>query len=192
MRGKTMISINNKNKVELLKDLEESSGQKIASCYQCGKCTAGCPLHFEMDYAPNQILRLLQVGEIDKALGSKTIWLCASCEACTTRCPRGVDLVKVMDALKIKAVQEKKKLKLPQMSIFINLFLKMVEKYGRLYEIGLCSLLNTAMLNPFKDASLAPFMFLKGKLKLFPNKVKNVEKIREVFNKVRELEERIS
>jgi heterodisulfide reductase subunit C len=92
-----------KNKLcsDFVKKVEEISGQDLLSCYQCGKCSAGCPMVFAMDILPNQIIRLVQLGleeEVDK---SKTIWLCASCITCGARCPRGVDLSKVMEALRL-------------------------------------------------------------------------------------------
>ncbi len=85
---------------EFVKKIEEISGQDLMSCYQCGKCSAGCPMVFAMDILPNQIIRLVQLG-LDEEIGkSKTIWLCASCITCGARCPRGVDLSKVMEALR--------------------------------------------------------------------------------------------
>jgi heterodisulfide reductase subunit C len=97
-----------KNKLcsDFVKKVEEISGQDLLSCYQCGKCSAGCPMVFAMDILPNQIIRLVQLGleeEIDK---SKTIWLCASCITCGARCPRGVDLSKVMEALRLLTLRK--------------------------------------------------------------------------------------
>ena len=80
--------------------IKEISGEDVRACYQCGKCTAGCPLAPAMDLMPNQILRLLQVGEYDEALKSRTIWQCASCLTCAARCPKSVDPARVMDALR--------------------------------------------------------------------------------------------
>ncbi len=84
---------------ELVQKVEELSGENIYACYQCGKCSAGCPFASAMDDLPNQIIRLVQLGD-EEVLKSKTIWLCASCFTCATRCPKGVDLSKVMEALR--------------------------------------------------------------------------------------------
>lgn len=84
---------------EFLKKVEDVSGQKIYACYQCGKCSAGCPAADDMDMLPNQVIRSIQLGN-DEVLTCKTIWLCASCFTCGTRCPHGIDIAKVMEALR--------------------------------------------------------------------------------------------
>ncbi len=88
-------------KNEIIKEIEELSGQKLLSCYQCGKCSAGCPMVEAMDILPNQIIRLLQLGQIEDVKDSKTIWICASCFTCEARCPKGVDLSKIMEAVRV-------------------------------------------------------------------------------------------
>ena len=85
----------------IVEKIENISGQNVLACYQCGKCSAGCPMISSMDILPNQIIRLVQLGQFDDLLHSKTIWLCASCFSCTARCPKGVDLAKVMEALRL-------------------------------------------------------------------------------------------
>lgn len=93
------ISIKNvKNK--FLDKLRELSGENIYACYQCGKCSAGCPSLSEMDISPSEIIHLIKLGQEEEVLNSKTIWICASCFTCVTRCPKGVDLTKIMEALR--------------------------------------------------------------------------------------------
>jgi len=77
------------------------------ACYHCGKCSAGCPAAGFMDILPNQVIRLVQLGLVRNALESETIWFCAACQTCYARCPKGVDLPRVMEALREIALQEK-------------------------------------------------------------------------------------
>jgi len=77
----------------------ELSGQNVYKCYHCGKCSAGCPLSHLMDIMPNQVIRKVQLGD-ESVLDSKAIWFCVSCFTCTVRCPQGIDLAKVMEALR--------------------------------------------------------------------------------------------
>ena len=85
---------------EFIEKIEELSGQNLGACYQCGNCSAGCPIVDHMDILPNQIIRLIQLGCEDEVLESETVWLCASCLQCMAKCPKGVDLAKIMDALR--------------------------------------------------------------------------------------------
>lgn len=86
---------------DFVKKVEEISEQTLLSCYQCGKCSAGCPMCFAMDLLPNQIIRLAQLGQEDDIAKANTIWICASCITCSVRCPRGVDLARVMEAVRL-------------------------------------------------------------------------------------------
>lgn len=91
--------------VQTIKDI---SLQKIMNCYQCGKCTAGCPVADYMDIVPNEMMRLVMLGEIEKLLSSKAIWLCTSCFQCGTRCPKGIEVHRVFEALRSIALREGK------------------------------------------------------------------------------------
>lgn len=84
----------------LVRRVEEISGQNVLACYQCGRCSAGCPAAGVMDLLPNQVIRLVQLGLVQDAMASRTIWTCAACLACEARCPKGVDLPRVMEALR--------------------------------------------------------------------------------------------
>ena len=91
---------------DFVKKVEEISGQTLPSCYQCGKCSAGCPMSFAMELLPNQVIRLVQLGLEEDIAKSNTIWICASCITCSLRCPRGVDLARVMEALRLITMRE--------------------------------------------------------------------------------------
>jgi heterodisulfide reductase subunit C len=91
----------------ILNQIEELSGQKVADCYQCGCCTAGCPIGESMDPAPSKAIRLLQLGLTQELLESEGIWMCASCMVCGTRCPRGVDYALIAEACRAIALRNK-------------------------------------------------------------------------------------
>jgi len=91
---------------EFVKKVEELIGVNILSCYQCGKCSAGCPSSFFMDLIPSHIIRLIQLGQKEEVLNSKTMWLCASCLTCSVRCPRGVDIAAIMETLRLLKTRE--------------------------------------------------------------------------------------
>jgi heterodisulfide reductase subunit C len=80
--------------------VEEISGQNLLACYQCGKCSAGCPSISDMDILPNQIIRYAQLGFKDELLQSKSIWICASCFTCNSRCPKGINIAEVIEAIR--------------------------------------------------------------------------------------------
>ena len=75
-------------------------GVPIQRCYHCRKCSAGCPVAFAMEFNPNKVIKMIQMGKRAEVLGSSTIWLCASCETCVTRCPNDVDIARMMDVLR--------------------------------------------------------------------------------------------
>ncbi len=121
------LKISNKNQ-EFLEKVEELSGEIITKCDQCGICSASCPMVSEMDITPSQMMRMVQLGE-SEVMESKAMWLCASCFACTVRCPRGLDLSRVAEALRqmklrkaidhidIKKLPEDEMKRLPQIAL---------------------------------------------------------------------------
>jgi heterodisulfide reductase subunit C len=86
--------------------VKELSGEKIDLCFQCGACSSGCPMTQEMDYLPSKVIRMTQLG-LEEALDSKTIWVCTTCFNCEVRCPRGIDIANVMEALRTMVLRKK-------------------------------------------------------------------------------------
>jgi heterodisulfide reductase subunit C len=91
---------------EFVKKVKELSGQNLQSCYQCGMCSGVCPAAANMDISPRRIIELARLGLEEEIAGSKTVWTCASCLACTVNCPRGFDLSKVMEAIRLLTLRK--------------------------------------------------------------------------------------
>jgi len=171
-----------------LKDRVESfTGESVALCYQCGKCAAGCPLIDEMDIAPNQVLRMLQLGLPnleEKVLKSESIWLCLSCETCVSRCPKDVDIPVIMDYLRSES-REKNMVnpKAKDILSFHKAFLDSIKYFGKLSEVGLIADYKMRTFHLIQDVILAPKMFVRGKLKLVPSMLKNQDAIKRIFER---------
>jgi len=167
-------------------DIKKACGENVFKCYQCGKCSAGCPLAEEMDIKPSQVLRMVQTGvagHSEKVLSSFAIWLCLTCETCVARCPQEVDLPKIMDYLRERSMREGKiNPKAKEIVAFHKSFLDSIKYTGRLYEIGLVGGYKTRTMHFLQDVLLAPVMFLKGKLGIFPHVIKGCSKIRRIFD----------
>ncbi len=149
--------------------IKETRGLGVDFCYQCQKCTSGCPVSYAMDYTPAQLLHATQMGLAELVLNSKTIWLCASCQTCTTRCPQDVDLAGIMDELRIIAQRRKIRAKIPEVPAFYRSSLKNIHLFGRMYELGLIALLKLSTRNFSKDLGLGLKMLAKGKLNILPS-----------------------
>lgn len=160
----------------------ENIGENVFLCYQCVKCTSGCPLAEHMDLNPNQVMRAVQLGD-ESVLESNTIWICAACQTCTTRCPQGIDIAAIMDELRMEAKRRGIEPALPAVDKFGRLFLADIRLMGRLHEVGLMAGLNLVTGHVFKDMDLAVEMLKRNKLDLIslpkrppkPGKVKAVE-----------------
>lgn len=165
--------------------IEQHTGVSVARCYQCGKCSAGCPLAEEMDYPPSQLLRMLQIDTPEmeeKVLRSMTIWLCLTCETCIARCPQEVDLPKVMDFLRHESIRlGLTNPKAKDIISFHKAFLDSIQLTGRLYEMGLIVDYKARSRHLFQDVLLAPWMVSKGKLHVIPETIENKEQMEKIF-----------
>jgi heterodisulfide reductase subunit C len=163
----------------------------VADCYQCGKCTAGCPVADRMSRMPNQIVGLVQRGDIEAALASGAVWECVSCQTCTTRCPKSVDCAGVMDMLRaLSAERPSPEQARNQTILFQHAFLKNIRRHGRLNELELVGAFKMAVFAAnlaipflFKDAMLAPKMAQRGKLKLTGANVQDRDVVGRIFDR---------
>ncbi len=153
----------------LARRIQDELGQNVFLCYQCIKCTSGCPVAEFFDWQPNQIMRALQLGDEQIALHAETPWLCASCQTCTTRCPQDLNIAGIMDFLTRESVRVGVQPPIPQVNTFNQAFLREVRLWGRSYEPGL--MIEMALHGPralLEDTKLYISMLKKGKVSFFP------------------------
>ncbi len=157
--------------------IAERAGVNVYQCYQCKRCTSGCPVAEHYDLAPNQIMRAVQLNRRDEALRSRSIWLCTTCQTCTTRCPQDLDVARVLETLRIIAQEEGVRPGVPPVQFFSQAALRGIKLFGRMYELGLMGEMYTRMFFSRSldlrrvitaDLPMAARMFASGKLKLFP------------------------
>ncbi len=170
---------------EFANTIKKTSGLDVNLCYQCKKCSSGCPISYAMDYPPAQLMHAIRLGLKNLVFDSNTIWLCASCETCTTRCPQEVDIAKTMDALRSMALNAGVKPKVPDMAAFYRTGLTNIRYFGRMYELGLIGMLKLSTGQFTRDLDLGMKMLRKGKLKLLPS-FKGSPSTRRIFAKVKE------
>jgi heterodisulfide reductase subunit C len=177
------LSIQNTYDADFIKRVEDASGQQVSKCYQCGNCSASCNYTYVYDYPVNQIMRLIQLGQKEIVLKSRSIWLCASCQACTTRCPCNIEVAHVMESLRIMS-REEKMVSLKDVQLFYDEFLRSVKTFGRVFETGLLPIFNLKAKRPFGDMDLAPLVLKKGKLHLLPHRIKGRKEVADIFDRL--------
>jgi heterodisulfide reductase subunit C len=175
---------------EFLREVERRSGTKVGACFQCHKCSTGCPIGPDMELLSSQVMRLIHLGDEKKVLESRDIWLCASCEACTTRCPMQIDIAAVMDSLRIMAVERKAGMSYARGEQFNRSFLGSVRRHGRVYELGMMAAYKLRSGDLLADADKTGQLMAKGKLSLLPKRSGSAAEVHEVFRRSREEEKK--
>ena len=168
--------------------IEELSGEKISACFQCEKCTNGCPLTFAMDILPHRLMHGLSLGQVDEVLDSDAIWVCASCETCTTRCPNEIDIAHVMDTLRQMSLRRGVKSPHRQAPIFHRAFLNNIKRFGRMHEASMAldfALKSEGLRGIRKQAGLGIDMLRKGKIKLIPSRLRAGKELNYIFRRAK-------
>jgi heterodisulfide reductase subunit C2 len=180
-----VININSSYDSDFVKEVEEESGQKLNLCYQCGKCTAGCPYTDEYDISVSQIMRLTQSGQKEKVLKSNSLWLCATCESCTARCPNEIDVARIMDVLRHMARKEGYA-GTGTVKTFWDSFLSSVKNNGRVFEVGLLANFISHTGRFWTDIDLGPKVLPKGKIHFKPPVMQGKEEVSKIFMRFKE------
>lgn len=179
-----------KENLKFTQDLQALTGENVMLCYQCKKCTLGCPSAYAMGMKPHELMRAIQLGLIEEVYWSGTIWICLSCETCNTRCPQDINILRIIDGLREMSISKKVDYYNPYPSIpaLHQIFMTLLARFGKIYELGLALLINLLMLTPFKDIDMASPMLMKGKLKPFPHFSHGKKELRQVMDRIKKLE----
>jgi heterodisulfide reductase subunit C len=178
--------------------MQEPGGENLTACFQCSTCTLGCPItEYVPSYNPRKIIQMSLLGMREEVLSNPDLWICAICQTCTARCPQDVKIAELLGAIRRIAEKEVEAGKLTIDSprpIFEEAFLHTIEKYGRLYDMGLAMEYYPkregskikgmkAMMKDYKDFGMR--MFKKGKMGptrgMLPSKIKQRDVMKKIF-----------
>jgi quinone-modifying oxidoreductase, subunit QmoC len=148
--------------------------EQLKSCIQCGTCSGVCPLSVYMDYSPRQVMELTRSDFKNEVLRSHTIWLCASCYACTVECPREIRITDIMYELKQRAIKERVYPRRFPIPVLAREFTEMVRKNGRITEMVLVMklFLKTSWLAAMSNWRMGFDLMKTGRLSLATEKIK--------------------
>jgi len=166
---------------DFAEEIKRLSGVDVRKCFQCRRCSNGCPVADFLDFPPAKLIRAILHARRAQALSSKTIWVCASCYTCSTRCPNDIDFARVADALRTLALREKRPAAVEKIAIFHREFLKDVARRGRVHEATLMPMFKLAAKDLFSDMELGLAMFVKRRLPMLPRGVKDKKAIKAAF-----------
>ena len=98
---------NNTNRMK--EQILRTSGVNPLKCMRCGKCSGTCPAYDEMEYHPHEFVYMVERGEIEPLLNSKSLYKCLTCFACVDRCPRDVEPAKLVEAVRLMVIRQQGK-----------------------------------------------------------------------------------
>lgn len=181
-----MIAIEKNKTSDALKDMvEKISGVDLSVCFQCKKCSSGCPVAKLAKSRPSEIMRRLHLGASNELLESDIVWMCVSCETCSARCPMGIDIAAVIDALRKLALERGASKQEGNVPLFNKAFLKTVKLFGRSYEIMLIAAYKLGTGKLLNDTEKFPKMLKKGKISLIPSFGGDRKTVRRIFKKTK-------
>ena len=166
-----------------LEEAKKMSGENLSLCYQCLKCTVGCPTAPYLDIRPNNVIRMIQMGMKDEVLRSHAIWLCVSCETCGTRCPNEIDIGVLMDTLREMAIEEKVPAAEKNIHLLHEAFVKSIRRGGRVHEATMLIDYKLRSRDFFTDLGPGMKLFFKGKIPLFPEFIRGRKDIKRIFDR---------
>jgi heterodisulfide reductase subunit C len=166
-------------------------GHKIKNCLQCGTCTGTCPVSYAMDLTPRQMIALFRAGHMEEVLRSRAIWLCASCYACTVRCPAGIRVTDTLYALKRTAMKRGIYPRRFPVHALSRSFTRTVRRFGRNYELELALryFARSDVVKLFTQSGKALKLMRRGRLPLLPSRIKRIDEVRAIIARAEQFSE---
>ncbi len=179
------VALNQNSQRALAKRIADESGVNLADCYQCGKCSGGCPMARGMDLMPRQIVHYMQLGMMTPILKSKTIWICAACHTCVDRCPHDINLPGLIERSRMEA-KKRGMIAVQEVDKFTDIFLENVKMFGKNQEAVMEGLYNVTTGHFLQDMKNVPHM-LKHKI-VGPelNMTKGAAQVKELMERAEE------
>jgi len=178
-----MEKILNREEGRFLADrIAKEADVKLYECYQCGKCSAGCPMAGSFDLMPRQIVHLMHLGDMDSVMKSKSIWLCASCHTCVERCPHDIDIPTLIEKSRMEA-QKRGICAVRNVKLFNDIFTETIRGFGKSQEVILEGAYNVTSGRLLQDMANVPAMLQKEIVRPELNSVKDRDHIRDIMNK---------
>lgn len=162
-------------------EIKRLAGTDFNACLQCRSCSGGCPFSDYMDYMPNGVMRLVQLGLKQEALSCNTIWICVGCHTCSIQCPMAIDIPGVMDALRERALAEGVTVIEPDILAFHREVLNSIARYGRTHKLEIMLRYKLKMRDLFSDLDVGLRMLAKRKLDLTPSRIEQIATLQKVF-----------
>jgi heterodisulfide reductase subunit C len=168
---------------EFFKAVQDKADVNLNACYQCKKCSIGCPVAGQIESPPSEIIRRLQLGSGAELLQADLIWTCLSCETCYARCPNRINFPAVIDALKSIALEKGVAKPEGDAPLFNRAFLNTIKSYGRAYDLQAIGMYKLGTGNLKQDMDKFPTMLKKGKIAILPPSGANKDKVKRIFKK---------
>lgn len=157
-------------------EVKTLTGISASECYQCFRCTNGCPVAEDMDIAPQKIMAYILNDERTRVLSADALWSCLQCFTCSARCPNGIDIARIIEALRRLALETGMASRIDIRDLDAAM-IDSVARYGRIWELGVVMRYRLSHRALFKNIPMAFDMVRKRRIGFFPHAIKQRKRV---------------
>ncbi|MDH5507208.1 MAG: 4Fe-4S dicluster domain-containing protein [Anaerolineae bacterium] len=151
--------------MDFRQQIEAISGHNSNVCFQCNKCSSGCPMASKMDLKPAQIMHSIRLGRAAEVLGSDAIWMCVGCETCTARCPQDAHPAGALSAARSLAVRQGFRPSVKEVNIYYKGFIANMRLNGKIHDASVAGMSRLRSGKFLQDLPLAWKLLVRGRIK---------------------------